>query len=810
MDSAVRDVEKLVFRTLLGSRVPVAIFSWRNEEGWPVDFVSPNVEHVLGYTADDFVSGRVVYANIIHPDDLARVVDEVLTNSASGAAAFEHEDYRVIDRSGRPRWVRDHTAIVRDADGRITHYLGYILDSTARHDAKLALEQARREAEAAMQAKSEFLANVSHELRTPLTLILGPVDALLSGEAGPLSEEATRSLERVHRNAERLFGLVSDLLDFSKLEANKERVGWTAVDLVALVRSLVDDAREAASAAGIDLELQVAGDAGVVAADRQKVERIVLNLLGNALKFTPSGGRVEVRLRFSADDVELVVADTGPGIAPEDLERIFLRFEQGDASITRRHEGTGIGLALVKAFTELMGGTVNVESELGKGSRFIVRLSRHADLLTPLVAADWREQAMARERRHHRQSRAEPRTRATAGERGGRPRVIVADDNADMRGFMAEVLEDRFDVETVTNGAEALAAARRRRPSVVVCDWMMPEVDGLEVVRQLKADEASRDIPVILVTARAGRRELVGALESGADDFLTKPFDASELRARVHAAERLHRAYLELALKHEELAVAHRRLQTTQDQLVQAGKLAAVGALTAGISHELNNPMATIVLNTERLLRNSPPSSPLHARLEIVERQALRCRELVRALHSLARDKPTETERVTVETLLESVEPLARSQARGRDVIVDAPGVEGGLPEVEVSVQEMETVLVNLVSNALEATSPGGRVSLRARARARDGRAGVEIEVTDTGSGIPADVLPRIFDPFFSTKDRGERAGLGLALVQRIVRSAGGQVDVASEVGRGTTVRVWLAGVSAPQEQPSSPRGAPS
>jgi len=793
----VRDIETRIVRTLIESRVPIVIFSWRNEPGWPVEFVSPNAEHVLGYSAADFLSGRVVYEKIIHPDDLARVSEEVSRHGSSGEPVFEHEDYRIIDPSGIVRWVRDNTAVVRDESGRITHFFGYIFDSTARHEALQAVELARAEAEAAARAKSDFLANVSHELRTPLTLILGPIESLLSGELGPMSAAAARSLERVARNAERLYELVNDLLDYSRFTAGMQRVNWSQVDVVTLLRTLVDDAQETARSAGLDLRFAVEGEIGAIPADRRKLERIALNLIGNALKFTPAGGRVEVTIRALGDDLGLVVTDTGPGIPAGDLERIFGRFEQGDASRTRKHEGTGIGLAIVKSFTELMGGTVRVESEVGKGSRFTVRLPRRADQLVSAMVEDERVEAKHRELR----LRREPETlvRPAAPTDVTRTRVVVAEDNPDMRGFMREVLGDDHDVEAVATGAAALDAVRRAPPAVVVCDVMMPGIDGLEVARRMKIDPELRHIPIIVVTARAGRDEIVGGLQAGADDYLAKPFSAMELRARVHAAERLHDAYLDVARKHHELEIAHERLRTTQEQLVQAGKLAAVGSLTAGISHELNNPMATIVLNTERLLRQTPQGAPLHTRLEVIARHAHRCSELMRALLELAREKPSASSRVPVARLLEDVETVARSQARGRDVIVESATPPKDLQDVEVSVQDLETALLNLVSNALEATPRGGRISFGVRSRAHDGQPGVEIAVTDTGNGIPPNVLPHIFDPFFTTKQTGERAGLGLALAQRIVQNAGGHIGVDTKVGRGTTMRVWLAGAPNPR-----------
>lgn len=787
-------MNELIFRKLLESPVPIAIFSWRNEETWPVEFVSPNVAHILGYTAEDFLSGRVVYSQIIHPDDLPRVAREVAQHSASGAPVFEHEEYRVVDPAGRVRWIRDLTAVSRDEAGRVTHFFGYILDCTLSHEAHEAMATARRQAEAVARAKSEFLANVSHELRTPLTLILGPLQALLAGQAGALPPAAARDLRRMERNADRLYVLVTDLLDFSRLEAGRDEVVWEPVDAAALLAALVEEARETAMARGIELGLESGGAQGDFPADRLKLERIASNLLGNALKFTPAGGRIDVTVHADESELVLCVADNGPGIPPDQLQRIFARFEQGDGSLARRHEGTGIGLALVKALTELMGGAIEVVSEVGRGARFCVRLPRRRDRLATASRAGWSERATLRARRRPfpLPEHAQPAPRV----RGGRARVVLADDNADMRAFMSEVLEGEYDVETAADGAQALAAVRRAPPEVVVCDVMMPEMDGLEVVRQLKADPALRAIPVILVTALVGREEVVAGLEAGADDYLTKPFDAAELRARVHAAARLRRAYSELAQQHE-------ALKRAQEQLIQAGKLAAVGTLAAGICHELNNPMATILLCTDKLLREVPEDAPPRAGLNAIQRQARRCRDIIRTLLEYSREGTSRREHVPVARLVANVEMLAVAQARGRDVQLDCPAPGPGVEDVAVCLQEVEVALLNLLCNALDATPPGGSIKVSASPLVYQGRPGVDVAVADSGTGIPADLLPHIFEPFVTTKPPGQGTGLGLALAQRMVTRSGGHIDIDTAPDRGTTMHVWLP---AP-DPPTAPAG---
>ena len=236
--------------------------------------------------------------------------------------------------------------------------------------------EARDKAEVEIRVMSDLLANVSHEMRTPLMLILGPLDVILDGGSGQLSDPMRKCLERVRRNAARLTALVDDLLDVSRLEAGKWQVVWQPVPIVEVVSQLVDDTRPAAEARGLDLRLMVDGDPGAVLLDRRMFDKIILNLLGNAIKFTPSGGSIDVELRDLGVDLEITVADTGEGIPADQLPLLFQRYGQVDRAARRRSYGTGLGLALVKEFAELMGGRVAVDSQLGLGARFQVRLPR--------------------------------------------------------------------------------------------------------------------------------------------------------------------------------------------------------------------------------------------------------------------------------------------------------------------------------------------------------------------------------------------------------------------------------------------------
>ncbi|SEK81775.1 Signal transduction histidine kinase [Stigmatella aurantiaca] len=416
-----------------------------------------------------------------------------------------------------------------------------------------AYEAERRRAEALAdldQAKTAFFSNVSHEFRTPLTLMLGPVEELLSGRHGALSEAALGELEVVHRNALRLLKLVNALLDFSRIEAGRAQASVEPTDLSALTRDVASAFRSAVERAGMRFVVDVEPLGEPVLVDREMWEKIVLNLVSNAFKFTHAG-EIRVALKREGGVALLSVQDTGIGIPASELGRVFQRFHRVHEAKGRTHEGSGIGLALVQDLAKLHGGSVEVRSTVGEGSTFLVRV--------PLGNAYWmgapildsaqrpppnpvRIEAFVEETLRW---QAEPSPAApvpvpaqppgAAVSTGPRPRILLADDNADMRDYVRRLLESRYQVTAVANGAEALQAARAARPDLVLSDVMMPVMDGIELVQQLRADSTLRTLPVILLSARAGEEATASGLELGADDYLTKPFAARELLARVQA-----------------------------------------------------------------------------------------------------------------------------------------------------------------------------------------------------------------------------------------------------------------------------------
>ena len=404
-----------------------------------------------------------------------------------------------------------------------------------------AYEEERKRADALAdidRAKTTFFSNVSHEFRTPLTLMLGPTeDALASPERALRGAD----LETVHRNELRLLKLVNSLLDFARIEAGRVQATYTPTDLAALTTDLASSFRSAVDRAGLvfDVACETLPEPAFV--DHDMWEKIVLNLLSNALKFT-FDGQIAVKLRWTGDHFELSVRDTGVGIAEEELPRLFERFHRVEGARSRTHEGSGIGLALVAELVRLHGGELHVESAIGKGTTFTISLPRGSAHLPPerigaaravepsASGAAYLAEAL---RWMGPTSKDEGAPAVTDENAADRARVLVADDNADMREYIVRLLRERWDVEAVSDGRAALASIHRRPPDLVLSDVMMPELDGIGLLRALRTDPALRSIPVILLSARAGEEASASGLDAGANDYIVKPFAARDLVVRV-------------------------------------------------------------------------------------------------------------------------------------------------------------------------------------------------------------------------------------------------------------------------------------
>ncbi|HEU5134300.1 MAG TPA: ATP-binding protein [Steroidobacteraceae bacterium] len=443
---------------------------------------------------------------------------------------------------------------IRDATGRVVVAIATGMDITERvqgEQNQRALEAERQRAEALAEidrAKTTFFSNVSHEFRTPLTLMLAPIEEAIANAATP---PAVRThLELAHRNSLRLLKLVNSLLDFSRIEAGRVDISYEATHLDVLTRDLASTFRSAMERAGLafTVECEDLGEPAYV--NREMWEKIVLNLLSNAFKFTLHGG-VSVRFRREMADAVLEISDTGVGVPKHELPRLFERFHRVEGTAGRTQEGSGIGLALVQELVKLHGGSVSAVSELDRGTTLRVsvplgtahlppeRIKASRSLAPTAAGAQAFVQEALRwipsdapERPAPRQEEMLPNSRFV---KAAGARILLADDNADMRDYVRDLLSANYVVETVADGEQALDAVRRRRPDLVIADIMMPRLDGIGFLKRLRSDESMRDVAVMLLSARAGEEAHVEGLDAGADDYMVKPFSARELLARVGA-----------------------------------------------------------------------------------------------------------------------------------------------------------------------------------------------------------------------------------------------------------------------------------
>jgi PAS domain S-box-containing protein len=456
-------------------------------------------------------------------------------------------------------------------------------------------ERKRRDMLAAMdRAKTVFFSNVSHEFRTPLTLMLGPLEDALASNTMP-DEEKDR-LGIAQRNAQRLLKLVNSLLDFSRIESGRSDARFVPTDLAALTRDLASNFRSACTKAGLSLIVDCATLPAPVFVDRQIWETIVLNLVSNAFKFTLSGS-ISVTLRDVDDGVALTVSDTGVGIPPADVGRVFERFHRVEGQRGRSMEGTGIGLALVRELVTLHGGTISVASSEGEGSTFRLTVrygTTHlpADQIVDELDAQASGQSASGYVGEALRWLPDAAGTAQTPHAAGSPTVLLAEDNADMRAYIGRILEEGgCRVRAVADGAAALAAiGQGPLPDLVLTDVMMPVMDGFTLLARLRADPATASLLVILLSARAGEQARVEGLVAGADDYMVKPFSARELRARVDGALALVRQRRAAALREQQLrddiAIERARadLRETQAHLATLFEQTAAGIAEIDLS----------------------------------------------------------------------------------------------------------------------------------------------------------------------------------------------------------------------------------
>jgi PAS domain S-box-containing protein len=490
----------------------------------------------------------------VSPEINATLRESILRASQGDFVRWDTEIYGRF--GGKETIIIDASLMpVKDEQGNVVFIAAEGRDITEKKAHERELARQREELAQLDELKTQFFANISHEFRTPLTLMMGPLEDAMAEVEG-LSATNRERLELAHRNSLRLLKLVNTLLDFSRIEAGRVQASYEPTDLARLTAELASVFRSAMERAGIRLLVDCPALPELVYVDREMWEKVVLNLLSNAFKFTFEG-EIEVSQRLAGASVEMSVRDTGTGIPADAIPLLFDRFHRVKGARGRSYEGSGIGLAFVQELVKLHGGTVRIESEVDRGSTFIVAIPLGIEHLPAdriggaraMTSTGSGSDAYVQEA-----LRWLPATQNVADDiqvppqlslsqsfphsarrlqQEQRSRILVADDNADMRDYVQRLLGDQYEVVAAADGESALKSARGHRPDLILSDVMMPRLDGFGLLRAVRADQDLKSVPVILLSARAGEESRVEGLDAGADDYLVKPFSARELVARV-------------------------------------------------------------------------------------------------------------------------------------------------------------------------------------------------------------------------------------------------------------------------------------
>ncbi len=633
------------------------------------------------------------------------------------------------------------------------------------------------------RAKTAFFSNVSHEFRTPLALMLGPIEDALAAPGQVLGGEA---LQMAHRNALRLLKLVNSLLDFSRMEAGRIEASFQATDLARLTADLSSQFRAAMDKAGLRLVVETQPLLAPAFVDREMWEKIVLNLLSNAFKHTFEG-EVKVSLSTIGESSVLTVRDTGVGIPADELPRVFERFHRVRGARARSHEGTGIGLAMVRDLVKLHGGKVEARSEPNVGTEVVVSIplgSAHLPpdrIEAPRVLASTAAGAAAYVNDALSWLPPDSPERAGLAIASSDPhaedlpaRLVLADDNADMREYLRRLLSAHWMVEAVADGQQALETVRRTRPDLVVSDVMMPNLDGLGLTRALKEDPETRGLPIILLSARTGEEATSEGLACGANDYIVKPFSARELVARVRVQLQIIKSRQHaVELENARLVQEHLRLVAESSSLAKDEFIAVLG-------HELRNPLSPILLALRLMEMKGEPNFAKER--AIIGRQVTHLIRLVDDLHDVSRITSgkirLEKRGIKIAAVINQAIELASAnlEERRHNVVVEL----GSDSTVYVDPDRLGQVVSNLLFNAAKFTDPGGTITVGAKTEGEM----MVIRVKDTGMGIEPSLLPHLFAAFRQGVQRSDRPqgglGLGLTIAKSLVTLHGGHLEAHS------------------------------
>lgn len=660
--------------------------------------------------------------------------------------------------------------------------------------------------------KTQFFANVSHELRTPLALILGPLDEILKEDKLTFSQE--KNLEVALRNSKTLLKHVNDLLDISKIEAGRMEPRYSNIDLVKLVNFISAHFETVMHTKNIFFSIN-APDSLCADVDPEKIQRVFMNLLSNAIKFTPKGGRIRIQVKKENENALMTFDDTGPGIKSELKDLIFERFRQLDGGANRKTEGTGLGLAIVKDFVEMHHGQVKLIPDRTPGATFRVTLPLKAPQGTIIQteSTDELSTTSALDATISQLATADTEETASTTQESNLahpPIVLVCEDNPDMNRFIVESIASAGAiVHSSPDGEAGLEKAKHIMPDLIISDIMMPHMSGDQLVKSLKSNEELKEIPVLLLSARADDEMRIQLLRDGASDYLIKPFSADELRARARNLLSMKQAK-DLLKSEVEVSSANildliNSLSAEKKKFKEAYKVAKAARKEAEkanqvksvflnlVSHELNTPLMAMTLTVQLFNQSERHNLSENQKklLDLLLNSSAQMKALIEGLLQYIKSgshNENHIVTVNVEELSHGIAQEFKGMALHKKLDLRLR-VEQKEMNFKTDKTKLRIIIQNLVVNAIKFTQQGS-VELYAGLNGNK----LTIKVSDTGPGIHPDDQKRIFKPFEQVEPIEHKTtpgiGLGLALVTELIKDLNGKISLDSEVGKGSVFTV--------------------
>lgn len=709
----------------------------------------------------------------------------------------------------------------------------YLLE---RQQVNLTLQRNVEDLQELEKLKDEFLANTSHELRTPLNGIIGIVESMLAGSTGEINPTQRENLILVASSGRRLFNLVNDVLDFSKLRHSDIEIKNNVVDMKALIDVVVQLSQHLVANKPLKLLSILPDKVALIVGDEDRIQQILFNLIGNAIKFTRSGTvEVSIKQQKSTEKnqqerwLEITVSDTGIGIAPENLVQIFESFQQADGAIAREFGGTGLGLSISKKLAELHGGHLTVRSKLQQGSKFTLSLPITSDI-SEVNSAD----------SHVVSYLMADSTVVKPQEITSQANVVLSDDikatilAVDDEPINLQVIENQlgmynYRVLRANSGAEALELLSGEKPDLILLDLMMPQMSGFEVCHEIRKQYSIETLPIILLTAKNQVSDLVQGFESGANDFISKPFSQSELRSRINTHLQLKKE-TDLKLEREatirkmnedleqtifqrteELQQSLINLKAAQKQMIESEKMSALGHLVAGVAHEINTPLGVSVTAASFLHDSSKQMAETFNSKKITRRALSEYFEqtiisTTTILFNLERaaTQVSSFKKIAVDQSSQNLRVIDVKHYLNEIILSLHPEYKKLMTEITLQCEEglkmttypgsLVQVITNLVMNSLKHAFENKdlkqtpAISINIYKSVQDEIDFIYIEFKDNGQGIKKSQLARIFEPFYTTKRNQGGSGLGLSIVYNLVtQQLGGEISCHSNYGEGTT-----------------------